>query len=217
MTRQEAGGPQLSDDPLRILRLDDMILPGLSAEMRPQHQLCSTRGIGTHLLVWNGSIVLAEDDTEEEAVALVLQARASTLRQRVVACVRRPLWRGQLAARRWWASVTSVCTSTSAPPTLFTTTGVQNCAPPADLPERRGSIGEAKYGFGCRFDKKYWATYKVLDILQKVFYRSNPAREAFVEMCESDYVQKMTFDSYLYKTVRAYLTEVMTTQLSYPD
>ena len=22
-----------------------------------------------------------------------------------------------------------------------------------------------------KFDKKYWATYKVLDILQKVFYR----------------------------------------------
>ena len=42
---------------------------------------------------------------------------------------------------------------------------------------------------------------QVLDILQKVFYRSNPAREAFVEMCKSDYVQKMTFDSYLYKTV----------------
>ena len=52
-----------------------------------------------------------------------------------------------------------------------------------------------------KFDKKYWATYKVLDILQKVFYRSNPAREAFVEMCESTYVQKMTFDSYLRKTV----------------
>jgi hypothetical protein len=39
----------------------------------------------------------------------------------------------------------------------------------------------------------------VLDILQKVFYRSNPAREAFVELCEDTYVQKMTFDSYLYK------------------
>ena len=52
-----------------------------------------------------------------------------------------------------------------------------------------------------KWDRKYWSTYKVLDILQKVFYRSNPAREAFVEMCESDYVQKMTFDSYLYKTV----------------
>lgn len=52
-----------------------------------------------------------------------------------------------------------------------------------------------------KWDRKYWTTYKVLDILQKVFYRSNPAREAFVEMCEDSYVQKMTFDSYLYKTV----------------
>ena len=38
-------------------------------------------------------------------------------------------------------------------------------------------------------------------VLSQVFYRSNPAREAFVEMCKSDYVQRMTFDSYLYKTV----------------
>ncbi|XP_068637544.1 geranylgeranyl diphosphate reductase, chloroplastic-like [Aristolochia californica] len=52
-----------------------------------------------------------------------------------------------------------------------------------------------------KWDKTYWPTYKVLDILQKVFYRSNPAREAFVEMCADDYVQKMTFDSYLYKRV----------------
>jgi hypothetical protein len=52
-----------------------------------------------------------------------------------------------------------------------------------------------------RWDSKYWTTYKVLDILQKVFYRSNPAREAYVELCEDTYVQKMTFDSYLYKTV----------------
>ncbi|KAK8947986.1 hypothetical protein KSP40_PGU016404 [Platanthera guangdongensis] len=52
-----------------------------------------------------------------------------------------------------------------------------------------------------KFDKTYWPTYKVLDVLQKVFYRSNSAREAFVEMCGDDYVQKMTFDSYLYKQV----------------
>jgi geranylgeranyl reductase len=52
-----------------------------------------------------------------------------------------------------------------------------------------------------KWDRKYWATYKVLDILQKVFYRSNPAREAFVAMCSDEYVQRMTFDSYLYKTV----------------
>jgi geranylgeranyl diphosphate/geranylgeranyl-bacteriochlorophyllide a reductase len=53
----------------------------------------------------------------------------------------------------------------------------------------------------AEFDRLYWPTYKVLDVLQKVFYRSNAAREAFVEMCANDYVQKMTFDSYLYKRV----------------
>ncbi|XP_072952650.1 geranylgeranyl diphosphate reductase, chloroplastic [Typha angustifolia] len=52
-----------------------------------------------------------------------------------------------------------------------------------------------------KFDQLYWPTYKVLDVLQKVFYRSNAAREAFVEMCADEYVQKMTFDSYLYKRV----------------
>lgn len=51
------------------------------------------------------------------------------------------------------------------------------------------------------WDKKYWATYKVLDVLQQIFYTSDPAREAFVEMCGDDYVQRVTFDSYLYKTV----------------
>ena len=52
-----------------------------------------------------------------------------------------------------------------------------------------------------RWDRKYGITYKVLDILQRVFYSSNAAREAFVEMCADKDVQKMTFDSYLYKTV----------------
>lgn len=35
----------------------------------------------------------------------------------------------------------------------------------------------------------------------KVFYSNNAAREAFVELCESEYVQRVTFDSYLYKKV----------------
>jgi geranylgeranyl reductase len=52
-----------------------------------------------------------------------------------------------------------------------------------------------------RWDKKYGITYKVLDILQTVFYRSDATREAFVEMCADRDVQKLTFDSYLYKTV----------------
>jgi geranylgeranyl reductase len=52
-----------------------------------------------------------------------------------------------------------------------------------------------------RWDKQYGATYLVLDLLQRVFYRTDATREAFVEMCEDIDVQKLTFDSYLYKTV----------------
>lgn len=35
-----------------------------------------------------------------------------------------------------------------------------------------------------------------------MFYSNNAAREAFVELCESEYVQRVTFDSYLYKKVK---------------
>jgi len=52
------------------------------------------------------------------------------------------------------------------------------------------------------YDKAYGPTYTVLDLLQKVFYTNNAAREAFVEMCESTYVQDVTFNSYLYKKVQ---------------
>lgn len=52
-----------------------------------------------------------------------------------------------------------------------------------------------------RWDKQYGITYLVLDILQRVFYRSDATREAFVEMCADIDVQELTFDSYLYKTV----------------
>jgi len=61
---------------------------------------------------------------------------------------------------------------------------------------------EIKDTYIKKYDKAYGATYTVLDILQKVFYSNNGAREAFVEMCESEYVQKVTFDSYLYKKVQ---------------
>jgi geranylgeranyl reductase len=52
-----------------------------------------------------------------------------------------------------------------------------------------------------QWDKRYGMTYLVLDILQRVFYRTDATREAFVEMCADIDVQKLTFDSYLYKTV----------------
>ena len=53
-----------------------------------------------------------------------------------------------------------------------------------------------------KYDSAYGPTYTVLDILQKVFYTNNGAREAFVELCNSKYVQQVTFDSYLYKRVQ---------------
>jgi len=53
-----------------------------------------------------------------------------------------------------------------------------------------------------KWDSKYGPTYFVLDLLQKLFYTSDAARESFVELCEEEYVQKVTFDSYLYKTVQ---------------
>merc|ERR1740121_1568697 len=52
------------------------------------------------------------------------------------------------------------------------------------------------------WDSKYGPTYFVLDLLQKLFYTSDAARESFVDLCEEEYVQKVTFDSYLYKTVQ---------------
>lgn len=52
-----------------------------------------------------------------------------------------------------------------------------------------------------QWDKRYGMTYLVLDLLQRVFYRSDASREAFVEMCADKDVQRLTFDSYLYKTV----------------
>lgn len=52
-----------------------------------------------------------------------------------------------------------------------------------------------------KWDKTYGPTYKVLEILQNIFYSNDPAREAFVEMCDDKDVQRLTFDSYLYKRV----------------
>lgn len=47
--------------------------------------------------------------------------------------------------------------------------------------------------FVREWDGKYGPTYLVLDLLQKVFYTSDAARESFVELCEEEYVQKVTF------------------------
>jgi geranylgeranyl reductase len=66
---------------------------------------------------------------------------------------------------------------------------------------RLPSEQEIKDTYIKKYDRAYGPTYLVLDVLQKVFYTNNGAREAFVDMCDSEYVQRCTFDSYLYKTV----------------
>ena len=45
----------------------------------------------------------------------------------------------------------------------------------------------------------YANTFRFLDLLHRVFYGSNACREALVELCGDEYVQRMTFESYLYK------------------
>lgn len=62
-------------------------------------------------------------------------------------------------------------------------------------------IGEAdlRREYLRKWDDEYFCTFKFLDILQKVFYGSNAGREALVELCGKEYVQRMSFESYLYK------------------
>ncbi|KAL2234139.1 UNVERIFIED_CONTAM: Geranylgeranyl diphosphate reductase, chloroplastic [Sesamum indicum] len=63
------------------------------------------------------------------------------------------------------------------------------------------TIGEAdlRREYLRKWDEEYFCTFKFLDILQRVFYGSNGGREALVELCGKEYVQRMTFESYLYK------------------
>ncbi|WCJ41557.1 Geranylgeranyl diphosphate reductase [Euphorbia peplus] len=49
------------------------------------------------------------------------------------------------------------------------------------------------------WDRQFLNTFRFLDLLQRVFYENNAGREALVELCGHEYVQRMTFDSYLYK------------------
>ena len=68
--------------------------------------------------------------------------------------------------------------------------------------KRLPTQSEIESTYIAKYDKAYGPTYFVLDALQKVFYSNNGAREAFVELCNSKYVQQVTFDSYLYKKVQ---------------
>jgi len=49
------------------------------------------------------------------------------------------------------------------------------------------------------FRKLYSPIFFGLEVLQSVYYRNNRLRESFVAICADDDVQRITFDSYLYK------------------
>ncbi|CAL4950578.1 unnamed protein product [Urochloa decumbens] len=66
---------------------------------------------------------------------------------------------------------------------------------------RTGAVTEAgiRSGYLRRWDDEYLLMFRFLDLLQRVFYSGNAGREALVEMCADEYVQRRTFESYLYK------------------
>ncbi len=50
-----------------------------------------------------------------------------------------------------------------------------------------------------KFRKLYAPIFFGLEVLQSVYYRNDRLRESFVAICSDDDVQRITFDSYLYK------------------
>ncbi|XP_065865965.1 geranylgeranyl diphosphate reductase, chloroplastic-like [Euphorbia lathyris] len=65
--------------------------------------------------------------------------------------------------------------------------------------EKMISEEDLKREYLREWDREFLNTFRFLDLLQRVFYGSNAGREALVEVCGYEYVQRMTFDSYLYK------------------
>ncbi|KAK4270906.1 hypothetical protein QN277_019671 [Acacia crassicarpa] len=59
--------------------------------------------------------------------------------------------------------------------------------------------GDLRREYLKEWDAKYISTFRFLDLLQRVFYGNNACREALVELCGDEYVQRMSFESYLYK------------------
>ncbi|KAL6849927.1 hypothetical protein ACP4OV_020554 [Aristida adscensionis] len=70
---------------------------------------------------------------------------------------------------------------------------------------RTGAVTEAglRRGYLRRWDDEFLVMFRFLDLLQRVFYGGNAGREALVEMCADEYVQRRTFESYLYKRMVA--------------
>ncbi len=49
------------------------------------------------------------------------------------------------------------------------------------------------------WQKRYGSMFDFLEVLERFSYRANKNREFFVDMCDTEEVQRLTFDSYLFK------------------
>lgn len=59
--------------------------------------------------------------------------------------------------------------------------------------------GGALKAYETKFRKLYQPIFFGLEVLQSLYYRNDRLRESFVAICRDDDVQRITFDSYLYK------------------
>ena len=50
-----------------------------------------------------------------------------------------------------------------------------------------------------KFMAKHQTVFKVLEVMQNAYYKSDERRERFVSLCHDVDVQKLTFESYMYK------------------
>ena len=57
------------------------------------------------------------------------------------------------------------------------------------------------HNYEKEFRKLYAPIFLGLEVLQSVYYRNDRLRESFVAICADDDVQRITFDSYLYKNM----------------
>ena len=46
---------------------------------------------------------------------------------------------------------------------------------------------------------KHQTVFKILEVMQNAYYKSDERRERFVSLCHDVDVQKLTFESYMYK------------------
>jgi geranylgeranyl reductase len=59
--------------------------------------------------------------------------------------------------------------------------------------------GEKLETYERNWQKRYGSMFDFLEFLEKVSYTTNKRRDWFTDMCSVDTVQKLTFDSYLFK------------------